>query len=176
MARNRDLPNHDLVDDLIQQWRRVRPDLGPGLEAMATIGRLGRLHSLARAEIEAVLAGHGVSIGEFDVLSALRRAGEPFVLRPIDLARTLMLSPAGMTNRLDRLEAAGRISRRADPDDRRSMLVELTDAGREVVDAAVTDHVANEARLLAPLTRAQRQALDHALRQLLVQFDRDTHE
>lgn len=67
----------------------------------------------------------------------LRRAGDPLTLTPTVLARTLMLSPAAMTNRLDRLEAAGRIARRLDPDNRRSMLVTLTAAGRAAVDAAV---------------------------------------
>jgi DNA-binding MarR family transcriptional regulator len=161
----------DVVDELIAQWRRVRPDLRSGLDAMGTVGRLGRFQALAKQRIDAVLGEHGLSVGEFDVLSALRHTGEPYELRPVDLARSLMLSPAGMTSRLDRLEAAGHIVRRADPDDRRSMLVVLTAAGRVTVDAAVTDHVANEARLLAPLTAAQRQAFDAALRQLNAQFD-----
>jgi DNA-binding MarR family transcriptional regulator len=76
-----------------------------------------------------------------------------------------------MTNRVDRLEAAGWIERRADPDDRRSSLVQLTHDGRELVDRAVTDHVANEARLLEPLSPTERRALDRALRILLRQFD-----
>src|SRR5690349_2401527 len=113
---------------------------------MATIGRLGRLHALAGRSIEDVFATHGLNAGEFDVLAALRREGDPFVLTPSALARTLMLSPAGMTNRLDRLVERGLVDRRADPDDRRSVLVALTPEGRRVVDAAVTDHVANEAR------------------------------
>ena len=92
-------------------------------------------------------------------------------MKPTDLARVLMLSPAGMTSRIDRLEAAGWIERRADPDDRRSSLVKLTDEGRHVVDLAVTDHVANEARLLASLSPAERAGLDRALRALLRQFD-----
>lgn len=138
---------------------------------MGTIGRLGRLMTLAGRSIEAVFASRGITTGEFDVLAALRRTGAPHVMTPTALAHTLMLSPAGMTNRLDRLEAAGHIERRADPDDRRSLLVALTPAGRILVDAAVTDHVANEARLLAPLTPRQRAALDDALRRLLAPFD-----
>ena len=157
----------DAVDALIAQWREVRPDLTDELPAMATIGRLGRLHQLARAQIESVLAQHGLSIGEFDVLAALRRAGEPYALRPIDLARTLMLSPAGMTSRLDVLEQSGWIERRHDRNDRRSILVELTRRGLELVDAAVTDHIANEQRILEPLTDRQRATLDTILRQLL---------
>ena len=164
----------DHVDRLIEQWARERPDLE--LAPMATIGRLGRLHTLTSRAIADVFVGHGLQIGEFDVLSALRRSGEPFVMKPTDLARMLMLSPAGMTNRVDRLEAAGWIERRNDPDDRRSSLVQLTDNGRELVDRAVTDHVANEARLLEPLSPTERAALDRALRTLLRQFDTPAHD
>lgn len=155
----------DPVDRLVEQWRRERPDLD--LDAMATVARLGRLSALAGPLVEACLAGHGLSVGEFDVLAALRRSGAPFRLTPTVLARTLMLSAAAMTNRLDRLESAGLVTRALDPGNRRSILVTLTPAGRERVDAAVTDHVANEERLLASLDAAQRRTLDELLRTLL---------
>lgn len=160
----------DHVDELIAQWARERPDLELG--AMATFGRLGRYHAHANRAIEQVFTAHGLSVGEFDVLAALRRSGEPFAMRPTDLARTLMLSPAGMTNRLDRLEAAGWVLRTADRTDRRSSSVQLTPAGREVVDRVVGDHVANEADLLAPLSANEREVLDRALRKLLARFER----
>ncbi|MGY6501916.1 MAG: MarR family winged helix-turn-helix transcriptional regulator [Acidimicrobiales bacterium] len=163
------MEHSDRVDDMVGQWAGERPDLD--LDAMATIGRMGRFHALASRSIEAVFAGHGLTIGEFDVLAALRRSGEPFAAKPIDLSRMLMLTPAGITNRVDRLEAAGFIDRQSDPNDRRISRVVLTASGREVVDAAVTDHVANEARLLEPLTASQRAALDSALRTLLAAID-----
>lgn len=159
----------DAVDDLIAQWTRERPDLDLG--PMATFGRLGRLVAHTTRAIEGVFTARGLTLGEFDVLAALRRTGEPYVMRPTELARTLMLSPAGMTNRLDRLESAGLVERTNDPDDRRSQLVVLTDAGRATIDDAVVDHVANEARLLDPLTKTERAALDRALRSLLRQFE-----
>lgn len=159
----------DHVDELVDQWRRERPDLD--LAPMATFGRLGRLSAHAGRSIEAVFAEHGLGVGEFDVLAALRRAGPPHEMTPTALSRTLMLSPAGMTNRLDRLERAGWVVRRRDPEDRRSSLVALTPAGRAVVDRAVTDHVANERRLLEPLTAQERTALDRVLRKLLAQFE-----
>lgn len=157
----------DDVDDVIGQWRAVRPDLALRLDAMATFGRLGRLHAHASKAIEAVLLTHGLSVGEFDVLAALRRSGEPHELTPTALSRLLMLSPAGMTNRIDRLERAGHVERRADPGDRRSSLIGLTPAGLALVDRAVGDHVANEAQLLAAFTPAQRREFDALLRALL---------
>lgn len=157
------------MDQVIAQWQAERPDLD--LAPMATFGRLGRLHAHGAGAIEAVLAAHGLTIADFDVLAALRRLGDPHVTKPTDLARTLLLSPAGMTSRLDRLERAGLIERRADPDDRRSSLVVLSPSGKRAVDAAVTEHVANEARLLAPLSASERASLDRILRKLLSQFE-----
>ena len=154
---------------MLDAWARVRPDLE--LEPMGTFGRLGRIHGMAGRAIEAVFAEHGLSTGEFDVLAALRRAGTPPALTPGALSRSLMLSPGGMTNRIDRLEETGLVRREPDPEDRRSLRVVLTDAGLELVDAAVTAHVANEARLLAGLTATERRALDRALRTVLAQLD-----
>ena len=161
----------DVVDEFVGQWHAARPDLANRLPAMATIARFGRVNQLARRLIEAELGRHELGVGDFDVLAALRRSGPPFVLRPIDLARTLMLSPAGMTGRLDRLEQAGWIARRLDREDRRSMLVELTDAGLAHIDAAVTDHVDNEERLLGGLTKQQRDTLDDLLRRFLAHLE-----
>ena len=159
------------MDELIEQWVRERPDLDFG--PMATLGRLGRLMAHATASIEAVFAGHDLTIGDFDVIATIRRGGPPFVMRPTDLARQLMLSPAGMTSRLDRLVGLELVDRSPDPEDRRSWRIELTARGRQVVDAAVVDHLANETRILEPLSPAQRQAFDRALRVLLQPFEQD---
>jgi DNA-binding MarR family transcriptional regulator len=129
------------------------------------------VHAHASRAIESVFERHGLSTGEFDVLASLRRGGPPFARTPGELSRTLMLSPAGMTNRLDRLEAAGWVRREPDPESRRSLQVVLTDDGMRLVDAAVTDHLANETALLAGLTSAQRRALDDALRALLATLE-----
>jgi len=155
----------DVVGQHIQQWERERPDLS--YEAMATFARLGRLAAVAGPMIAGTFTRHGLNTGEFDVLAALRRSGSPFTLTPSALARAMMLSTAAMTNRLDRLESAGLVGRQLDPDNRRSILVSLTGDGRKVVDLAVAEHVANEERLLASLTAADRAQLDRLLSTLL---------
>lgn len=155
----------DPVDVIVAQWQQERPDLE--LEAMAVLGRLGRLLVIVQREIEAVFTAHGLQRGEFDVLAALRRSGEPFELNPSVLADTLMLSRAGMTGRLDRLESAGLVRRIADPADRRSIRVALTDSGRELIDTVVTAHTENETRLLAPLSATDRRELDRIARLLM---------
>lgn len=138
---------------------------------MGVFGRLGRLSALTGRRIDAELGRFGLTVAEFDVLSALRRAGEPFELTPTVLSRSLMLSPAGMTSRLDRLEQAGRVERRMDPDDRRSYLVRLSAAGRSVIDEAVSAHLANEAAMLDALSTRDLATFDRILRLLLAQFD-----
>lgn len=158
-------PTSDVVDTIAAQWRRERPDLE--LEAMAVFGRLGRLMTLATARIEKVFTAHGLQRGEFDVLAALRRSGKPYELNPSILADTLMLSRAGMTGRIDRLEAAGLVRRIADHADRRAVRVALTDDGRELVDVVVVAHTENETAMLAALEPADRAALDRIARTLL---------
>ncbi|MFF3223712.1 MarR family winged helix-turn-helix transcriptional regulator [Nocardia suismassiliense] len=155
----------DPVDAIVAQWRRERPDLE--LEAMAIVGRLGRLLVVAQRVIEEVFTAHGLQRGEFDVLAALRRSGEPFELNPSVLADTLMLSRAGMTGRLDRLESAGLVRRIADPADRRAVRVALTDDGRKLVDRVVTAHTENETRMLSVLSAHDRRELDRIARALL---------
>src|SRR6187431_582985 len=155
----------DVVDEFIEQWRVERPDLR--LDAMASIGRLGRVMGLGTRVIEATLVRHDLRLSDFDVLATLRRLGAPYVATPSRVTQSLMLSPATLTSRLDRLESIGLIERRADPEDRRSLLVALTQAGFDRIDAAVTDHVATEEQILGALSAKQRRALDDALSALL---------
>jgi DNA-binding MarR family transcriptional regulator len=77
-----------------------------------------------------------------------------------------MLTSSGTTKRLDRLEAAGLITREPDPDDRRGTLIALTDAGRDRIDAVTEAHLANEHRLLGALSAAERDELAGLLRKL----------
>lgn len=112
-------------------------------------------------------ARHGLTFGEFEMLAALLRSGPPHRLKPSELVGALVLSSGAMTNRIDRVEAAGLVERLPDPDDRRGTLVALTEKGRRVVDEAVVAHLANEERLLGTLSPDQRRQLAGLLRTLL---------
>ncbi|HYF27797.1 MAG TPA: MarR family transcriptional regulator [Baekduia sp.] len=155
----------DPFDRAVAEWRRERPDLADP-EVMGELARLAAVVDRAKAQLEDVHGGHGLRLGEFDVLASLRRAGPPFRRTPSALARAVLLSPAAMTNRVDRLEARGLVRRRPDPDDRRASLVELTAKGRRIVDRALDDHVAAEHALVARLSGPERRALDRAVRRL----------
>ena len=117
-------------------------------------------------KLDAALAAHGLSIGEFDVLSALRRAGEPFALKPSGLADRLMVTRAGITARVDRLEGRGLVVRQRDPNDRRSEPVVLTETGRRTVDVALESVLATETELFGELTLTDRRRLDRLLQRL----------
>jgi len=155
----------DHMDAIAEAWRRERPDVD--VEALVLLGRLFRTASLADTVLARALAERDLQRGWFNLLAALRRSGPPYELRPGELMRTTMLSSAGMTKRLDRLVEAGLVERRPDPDDRRGTLVRLTAAGRTTVDDVLPVHVANEERVLGPLSGAERRTLDTLLRKLL---------
>jgi DNA-binding MarR family transcriptional regulator len=159
----------DEVDDLVAQWRTQRPDLDvEPLQVLSRVSRLARHLDIAR---RAAFAGGGLELWEFDVLSALRRSGPPFQLTPGSLLRATLVTSGTMTNRIDRLAAAGLVRREPDPRDRRGVLVTLTDQGRTVVDAAFTDLLDREHALLAGLPDDHRQQLAGLLRTLLAPFD-----
>jgi DNA-binding MarR family transcriptional regulator len=158
------VPERDGVDLIVEQWRRERPDLDPS--PIGVIGRISRLARELEARLEPVYREQGLESGWYDVLATLRRSGPPYRLRPTEFAGALMLTSSGTTKRLDRLERAGLITRAPDPGDRRGTLIELTDAGRRLIDAATEAHLANEHRLLASLSAADQRRLADLLRKL----------
>jgi DNA-binding MarR family transcriptional regulator len=159
----------DHLDAIAEAWERERPDVD--VAALALVGRLLRAAALAQVELGPPMRERGLGPGWFNLLAALRRAGPPYALRPGELMRATMVSSAGMTKRLDRLADAGLVERSPDPHDRRGTLVRLTPKGRAVIDEALPAHVANEERLLAPLTDRERHTLDKLLRKLLAPLE-----
>jgi DNA-binding MarR family transcriptional regulator len=164
----------DEVDELVAAWRVQRPDLDVApLQVLSRVSRLARHLDIAR---RGAFAAHGLEAWEFDVLSALRRAGPPFQLTPGALLRATLVTSGTMTNRIDRLAAAGLVRREPDPRDRRGVLVTLSEQGQAVVDSALTDLLDREQALLAGLGDNQRQQLADLLRTLLAPFDADSRQ
>lgn len=159
----------DEVDRIVVAWERERPDLDVApLRILSRVSRLARHLDLARS---AAFAERGLELWEFDVLSALRRSGKPYQLSPGQLVNQTLVTSGTMTNRVDRLAARGFVERSPDPNDRRGVIVALTDAGREIVDAALADLLDRERELLARLPERDRTALAALLRELLEPFD-----
>ncbi|WP_246238009.1 MarR family winged helix-turn-helix transcriptional regulator [Pseudomonas akapageensis] len=159
------IQQRDAVDAILEQWRRERPDLD--VTPMGTIGRIKRSAALLQRELDIVFSAFGLTAWEFDVLATLRRSGAPYCMAPTALFSALMITSGTMTRQLQQLELAGRVSRTPNPRDARSMLVQLTPAGLELIDRAVTAHVANEARILSPIQAAELTELDARLSELL---------
>lgn len=157
--------DEDDVDRIVAQWAREWPELET--EAMAVFGRIYRLARVVGDTQERVYGTLGINRGEFDVLAALRRSGEPFQLSPKTLSASLMLTTGGMTGRLDRLERAGLITRSPTPGDRRGLTITLTGPGLEIIDRAVTIGLQAQREVLEQLPEAHRRQLIVLLRDLL---------
>ena len=168
-AARPDAGPRDEVDELVAAWRTQRPDLDvEPMQVLSRVSRLARHLDIAR---RGAFASRGLEPWEFDVLSALRRAGPPFQLTPGALLRATLVTSGTMTNRIDRLTASGLVRREPDPQDRRGVLVTLSEQGRAAVDAALTDLLDREQALLADLPGDQRAILAGLLRTLLAPFD-----
>jgi DNA-binding MarR family transcriptional regulator len=139
-------PTRDEVDTIVEAWRRERPDLDLApMEVLSRISRLARHLDRLRAN---AFSAHDLESWEFDVLAALRRTGPPYRLSPGQLLRETLVTSGTMTNRVDRLVERGLVTRQDHPNDRRGVLVELTDAGRDAVDVAEHDQLTRSLRLL----------------------------
>ncbi|RFU87036.1 MarR family transcriptional regulator [Streptomyces triticagri] len=154
----------DAVEAVVADWARERPELDTSpLEVLA---RLHRSFLRYNAQLTSSIERHGLSVAGFDVLTALRRAGAPYRLTAGQLADQGLVSSAGVTLRIDRLEKDGLIVRERDADDRRVVYSRLTDDGLATVDRVFAEHLDNERRMLAEVTPAERRQLARLLRKL----------
>ena len=161
----------DQIDQIIDQWRRERPELDP--TSMGLFGRMKRLTAHIARELETVFAKHGMSAAGFDVMATLRRSGPPYALTPSELIAWTMVTSGTMTNRIDRLVADGFVERRKNPDDGRGFVIGLTNKGKRAIDAAVDEHVENQRTLMAPLSLKEQRQLDDLLKAWLAAFEQD---
>jgi len=156
----------DHVDQILAQWAAARPDLDAS--PMGVIGRICRLSVLLVKAQTAVFARYDLDFAGFDVLATLRRNGPPHELTPGQLARSMIVTPGAVAQRLTKLEQQGLITRSHTAADRRVTTVTLTARGHELVDAVLPDHLANERNLLADFHPADLEILTSLLRRLLV--------
>jgi DNA-binding MarR family transcriptional regulator len=130
-----------------------------------------RVHRLAGRLQEAVrneTAAMGLTPAEFDVLSALRRAGPPYALKPSELAAGLLLTSGGISNVLRRLQQDGLIERAADPADARVAWVRLSEPGVAAAEKIVRAVTGAQARLFAAADATLVAAAADRLRELLI--------
>jgi DNA-binding MarR family transcriptional regulator len=156
----------DEVDEIVAAWQRERPDLD--VEPLQVLSRISRLGAILDERRSDAFVAHGLQAHEFDVLTALRRAGEPFELTAGELSARTHVTSGTMTSRLDKLTARKLVTRRPDPVDGRLVRVRLTAQGRRRVDAAFEALLESERELLGRLTDPTRTSLAAALRHLLI--------
>ncbi|MDQ6945469.1 MAG: MarR family transcriptional regulator [Actinomycetota bacterium] len=159
----------DWIDQVVERWSELQPGLP--VDAYHVTGRISRIATRIAERQEEVFARYGLTRGDVGVLSALRTSPPPHTLSPTQLFRGLMMSSAGMTKRLDRLEQRGLVKRIPDASDRRGLAIHLTDSGRRVSARAVSENTKSEATLLAGLDGKERRMLADLLRVVLSRLE-----
>ena len=159
---------NDSIDQMNALWKAQRPDLDPS--ALEVVGRVIVIAQYLERSVNAALEPFGLSLGQFDILATLRRQGPKGRMTPTQLMKSVMLSSGGMTNRLDRLEEAGWIRREADPEDRRGVVVGLTEKGRDLIDVATQARFEEAKKSLPPVCDKEMNELVSSLRKWLKQL------
>lgn len=155
----------DGVDFIEQEWRRERPDIDVSSFGIVTrIWRIGRHLETKRGKLLAELA---TDRGSMDMLAMLRRSGKPYRQTAGQLTRSALITSGGVSQRLEKLERAGLISRHVDPKDRRRVDVQLTPTGAALVDTVLADMSEHDLSLLAEALEPHEQEM---LRSLLRKF------
>jgi DNA-binding MarR family transcriptional regulator len=162
-------PDQDVVDQLIRDWARERPDLDTS--AMAVVGRLLHLGGVLQTRANDRLREHGISYTELDVLATLRRSGAPYRLSPTELRKSVLLSSGAMTACLNRLEQRQLILRSTDDADRRSLMATLTPQGVALIDEAIAAHFNAAGQAVGGLDRDERVELARLLRKFRLQLE-----
>jgi DNA-binding MarR family transcriptional regulator len=153
------------VDDIRTRYEDIDPEVEGVVDRISSISK-----QLTRA-FDDTLAQHDINMGEYKLLSRLVTRSAEHRMSAGALSKSLMLSSGAMTNRLDRMESAGLIARVRDPNDRRGVLVEITPAGRKLLDAAVRHQAAKERDVVSVLNAKQLTALNNLLRTVLVSLE-----
>jgi DNA-binding MarR family transcriptional regulator len=161
----------DHIDRVVQRWKHERPDYD--LSPVEIIGRAGRIMQHVDRALEAKFEEFQISRASFDVLTALRRNGKPYRLTQRELMRSLFRTSGGMSLRIDSLERQRLVEREPDNADRRSVFVRLTPKGIELLEAAIPEHLENEASLVAGLSAPERTQLIALLRTWLISLEKE---
>jgi DNA-binding MarR family transcriptional regulator len=160
---------NDIVDELLEQWATERPKMN--VSSLGVVVRVQMLAKLLQQRTAAALNQHGLKHWEYDVLSVLRRQGEPFELPATEIADAALLTSGAMTTRIDGLEKRGFVQRQRSKSDRRSVLVRLTGKGKQVVDAAIHSRLDDANRTLEHMPLKDKRQLAAALRELLLSIE-----
>jgi DNA-binding MarR family transcriptional regulator len=160
-------------DHIDRFLRRLEPlaEVGIDLEVEGIVDRINGISRRIKWGMERTLAEHDLTLADWQVLSTLRLAGPEGRSTPGALAADVELSSGAMTSRLDRLEDAGLVQRLPDPKDRRGVVVELTEAGKQAWDQAASVQGRREAFFASALSKPEQEQLNALLRKLMLAFE-----
>jgi DNA-binding MarR family transcriptional regulator len=161
--------DEDAVDQQIKLWTEAFPDLDRSVEGV--VSRIQKLSRYLDKSFGETAAEFELTLGELDVLKHLRLKEHPHELSPGKLSEKLMLSSGAMTNRLDKLEAAELVERAPDPNDRRGVIVRLTEEGAKRFAQAIERQIEKEKNLVDVLGVEDREDLAAQLRKLMLWFE-----
>jgi DNA-binding MarR family transcriptional regulator len=160
----------DHIDRFLKRLAVLPREVEIDMDVEAIVDRIGGINRRVKRGMEATLAEHGLSHPDWQVLTSLRLDAD-HRSSPGELSADLELSSGAMTSRLDRLEAAGLVRRLPAPGDRRGVIVELTDAGREAWDTAASVQGRREAFFASALSKPEQKQLNDLLRKLMLAFE-----
>jgi len=169
---DREMASSDEVDEIQRAWRRERP--GTPVSSIGVITRIWHLAKLLEDDRRATMLRLGMDASTRTLLSTLRREGPPYRLSAGELAKRCRVSPGAISQQTARAERDGHVRRVKSEADRRSVFVELTEAGHELIERTVGDLLAHEETLVSALSPAEREQLSDLLRVLLADLDRRT--
>ena len=156
--------NVDAVDRIVDGWRRQLKGFDD--LPLRVFGRMNRVSRLLELNLKTFFESHGISISDYDLLAALYRRGTPYRAKPSEIAKTSLLTSAGVTLRVDRLVEAKYVERFHDKLDRRIVQVGLTNQGLKLIKSLAVVHTKRERRMLEILSSDERQILESAFRKL----------
>lgn len=164
------MEERDSVDFCVEDIRQHYVDIDPEVEGV--VDRISSISKHLTRTFDETLAKYALNMGEYKLLSRLVTRSAEHRMSAGDLSRTLMLSSGATTNRIDRMERAGLVRRLRDPNDRRGVLVEITPAGKKLIDKAVTEQAAKERDVVSALGGKDLTALNDLLRTVLISLER----
>jgi DNA-binding MarR family transcriptional regulator len=154
----------DAVDRIVEGWTRQVPNFDSG--PIQVFGRLGRVARLLDNNLRVFFQQHGLGVADYDLMAALFRMGPPYQAKPSSIARSSLLTSAGVTLRVDRLVDNGMVERHQDFDDRRSVYLRLTSNGADVVRRVAQVNRERQRRMLKSLSLEEAIILEQAFRKL----------
>ena len=161
----------DWADRHVARWRDHWIGVTFEDDVEAIVVRMGRIMRHFKTGTQKALSTVGKQDFEYDTLHHLMIRDTPGHASPSDLAADLAISPAGMTGRLDALERAGWIQRRASADDRRRVDVEVTKAGVDIWRKAMDLRGQSEDEVVYVLDASERTTLAALLKKMTLAIE-----